>query len=326
MTEFPQQSGQQRPQAQQGQPDAQAQAVPASVRGAVDLGAMQSGGAAGSGAASSTTDGGNASYRVSITAQDFQKYAEQSATVPVVVALYAPQSPDSEAFVETLAGLVDSYQGRLLLGTVDASKEQQIAQVFQAQSVPTVVAMLGGQAVPLVNSTVPAEQMRQLLDELLTLAAQNGVTGTAEPTAPAAPKELPPLHQEALEKLEAGDLDGAEASYNKALAENPGDKDAKLALTQVRLLQRVNAMDANAVRQAAADDPQNIQAALDVADLDVSGGHVEDAFRRLLQLVRTTFGDDKDTVRERLVELFDVVGSEDPRVTAARGQLMRALF
>lgn len=320
MSEFPQQSGQQR------QPEAQEQAVPASVRGAMDLGTMQTGGAAGPGAAPSAGGGEGASYRVSITAQDFQKYAEQSATVPVVVALYAPQSPESETFVETLAQLVDSYQGKLLLGTVDASKEQQVAQVFQAQTVPTVVAMLGGQAVPLVNSTVPAEQMRQLFDELLTLAAQNGVTGTAEPTTAAAPKQLPPLHQEALDKLEAGDLDGAEASYNQALAENPGDKDAKLALAQVHLLQRVSAMDANAVRQAAADDQQNIQAALDVADLDVSGGHVEDAFRRLLQLVRTTFGDDKDTVRERLVELFDVVGSEDPRVTTARGQLMRALF
>lgn len=324
MSEFPQQPGQQ---GQQGQPDTQAQAVPASVRGAMDLGAMQQGGAAGHGGAPSTAGGGHgASYRVSITAQDFQKYAEQSATVPVVVALYAPQSPESETFVETLSELIDSYQGKLLLGTVDASTEQQIAQVFQAQTVPTVVAMLGGQAVPLVNSTVPADQMRQLLDELLTLAAQNGVTGTAEPTTPAAPKELPPLHQEALDKLEAGDLDGAESSYNKALAENPGDKDAKLALAQVHLLQRVSAMDATSVRQAAADDPQNIQAALDVADLDVSGGHVEDAFRRLLNLVRTTFGEDKDRLRERLVELFDVVGSEDPRVTAARGQLMRALF
>ena len=321
MSDFPQQHGQHR---QQTPPDAQEQAVPASVRGAMDLGAAQT--AAATNQAGTAASNGAAGYRVSITAQDFQKYAEQSATVPVVVALYAPQSPESESFVETLAELVDSYRGKLLLATVDASKEQQIAQVFQAQTVPTVVAMLGGQAVPLVNSTVPADQMRQLFDELLTLAAQNGVTGTVEPTTPSAPKELPPLHREALDKLEAGDLEGAEASYNKALAENPGDKDAKLALAQVHLLQRVSAMDANAVRQAAADDPQSIQAALDVADLDISGGHVEDAFRRLLNLVRTTFGDDKDTVRERLVELFDVVGSEDPRVTAARGQLMRALF
>lgn len=321
MSDFPQRHGQHQ---QQTSPETQEQAVPASVRGAMDLGAAQAAGAANSAGAAASDDA--AGYRVSITAQDFQKYAEQSATVPVVVALYAPQSPESETFVETLAELVDSYRGKLLLGTVDASKEQQIAQVFQAQTVPTVVAMLGGQAVPLVNSTVPADQMRQLFDELLTLAAQNGVTGTAEPTTAAAPKQLPPLHQEALDKLEAGDLDGAEASYNKALAENPGDKDAKLALAQVHLLQRVSAMDANAVRRAAADDPQSIRAALDVADLDVSGGHVEDAFRRLLNLVRTTAGDDKDTVRERLVELFDVVGSEDPRVTAARGQLMRALF
>ncbi|MBD2761117.1 tetratricopeptide repeat protein [Kocuria sp. cx-455] len=324
MSEFPQHNDQQRQQPNTGAPE---HAVPASVRGAVDLGAMPSSAAGTSGAAAPSAGAEHgASYRVNITVQDFQKYAERSATVPVVVALYAPQSPESETFVETLAQLVDSYQGKLLLGTVDASKEQQIAQVFQAQTVPTVVAMVGGQAVPLVNSTVPADQMRQLLDELLTVAAQNGVTGTAEPTAQAAPKQLPPLHQDALDKLEAGDLDGAEASYNKALAENPGDKDAKLALAQVHLLQRVSAMDANAVRHAAADDPQDVRAALDVADLDVSGGHVEDAFRRLLQLVRTTFGDDKDTVRERLVELFDVVGSEDPRVTTARGQLMRALF
>ena len=322
MSEFPQQNDQHRT-----NPGSHEQAVPASVRGAMDLGAMHSPEAGGSGAAAPSAGANHgASYRVSITVQDFQTYAEQSTTVPVVVALHAPQSPESETFVETLAELVDSYQGKLLLGTVDASTEQQIAQVFQAQSVPTVVAMVGGQAVPLVNSTVPTDQMRQLLDKLLTLAAQNGVTGTAEPTAQATPKQLPPLHQEALDKLEAGDLLGAEAGYKKALAENPGDKDAKLALAQVHLLQRVSEMAANAVRQAAADDPQDIRAALDVADLDVSGGHVEDAFRRLLQLVRTTSGDEKDTVRERLVELFDVVGSEDPRVTTARGQLMRALF
>ena len=267
-----------------------------------------------------------AGYRVSITTETFQTYAEESARVPVVVVLHTAQSPESESFVDTLASVVDGYAGRLLLGTVDVSEEPQIAQAFQAQTVPTVVALLGGRVVPLVNSTVPAEQLRQLFDELLALAQQNGVTGTAEPMGPAETKPLPPLHQEALDRLEAGDLDGAEASYRKAIAENPGDRDAKLALTQVHLLQRVNALDARAARDAAAQDPSDIGAALDVADLDVSGGHVEDAFRRLLALVRTTAGEDKDRVRSRLVELFDVVGSEDPRVVSARGQLMRALF
>ena len=163
---------------------------------------------------------------------------------------------------------------------------------------------------------------------LLQLAEQNGVSGTAEPTAgqQEEQKPLPPLHQEAMDRMEAGDLDGAKASYEQALKENPGDHDAKLALAQVELLRRVTAMDAAAVRQAAAQDQQDIPAQLDVADLDVSGGHVEDAFTRLLQLVRRTAGEERETVRQRLVELFDVVGSEDPRVVAARGQLMRALF
>lgn len=293
--------------------------VPDSVRGAMDLGAAGAPGGSGQ-----RPEG--AGYRVSITTETFQTYAEESARVPVVVVLHTAQSPESESFVDTLASVVDGYAGRLLLGTVDVSEEPQIAQAFQAQTVPTVVALLGGRVVPLVNSTVPAEQLRQLFDELLALAQQNGVTGTAEPMGPAETKPLPPLHQEALDRLEAGDLDGAEASYRKAIAENPGDRDAKLALTQVHLLQRVNALDARAARDAAAQDPSDIGAALDVADLDVSGGHVEDAFRRLLALVRTTAGEDKDRVRSRLVELFDVVGSEDPRVVSARGQLMRALF
>lgn len=310
----------------QGRPATeQPQQVPASVRGAVDLGAGPTASSSGAPAAANPAGG---SYRVALSTANFQQYAEASTQYPVVVVLHSPQSPESESFVEVVARVVDGFDGRLLLGTVDVSAEPQIAQAFQAQSVPTVLALLGGRVVPLVNSTVPEDQLRGLLGELLSLAQQNGVTGTAEPMGGEAnePAPLPPLHQEAVDKLEAGDLDGAEASYKKALAENPGDHDAKLALAQVHLLQRVSAMDAKAVRDAAASDPANVQAALDVADLDVSGGHVEDAFRRLLNLVRTTAGDDKDTARARLVELFDVVGADDPRVVSARAQLMRALF
>ncbi|RKQ36649.1 tetratricopeptide repeat protein [Kocuria tytonis] len=302
-------------------------AVPASVRGAVDLGAATGAGRPGGQApGNAASSAGGASYRVELTTATFQKYAEASTSYPVVVVLHSPQSPESQSFVDVVSRVVDEFQGRLLLGTVDVSAEPQIAQAFQAQSVPTVVALLGGRVVPLVNSTVPEQQLRELLGELVGLAQQNGVSGTAEPTSQDEPAPLPPLHREAVEKLEAGDLDGAEASYEKALAENPGDHEAKLALAQVHLLQRVSAMDAATVREAAASDPSDLQAALDVADLDLSGGHVEDAFRRLLTLVRTTAGDDKDAARARLVELFDVVGADDPRVVAARGQLMRVLF
>ena len=252
--------------------------------------------------------------------------AQLSAQVPVVFALWARFSQQSVAFTDALEEVVDRYRGRLLLASVDAEAAPEIAQMFQAQSVPTVVALLGGRPVPLFNSTVPAEQVAQFLDELLALAEQNGITGTVEPARTDEPEPLPPLHQEAVDALEAGDVDAAEAAYRKAIAENPGDREAKLALAQVHLLQRVLPLDAATARAEAAAAPDDVAAQLTVADLDVSGGHVEDAFRRLLALVRRTAGEDRDAVRLRLLELFDVVGAEDPRVVTARGALMRALF
>lgn len=303
-------------------PPPQEAPLPSSVRGAVDLGAVPA--APGGPAAGEDRPGG---YRREVTAADFQEVAQLSTQTPVVFALWARFSEQSVAFTDTLEQIVDRYRGRLLLASVDAEAAPEIAQMFQAQSVPTVVALLGGRPVPLFNSTVPPEQVTQLLDELLALAEQNGITGTVEPARPDdEPEPLPPLHQEAVDALEAGDVDAAEAAYRKAIAENPGDREAKLALAQVHLLQRVLPLDAATVRAEAAAAPDDVAAQLSVADLDVSGGHVEDAFRRLLDLVRRTAGEDRDAVRLRLLELFDVVGAEDPRVVTARGALMRALF
>ncbi|TDL42043.1 tetratricopeptide repeat protein [Kocuria rosea] len=304
-------------------PPPQEAPLPSSVRGSVDLGAVPAAGPGGPPAGEGRPGG----YRREVTAADFQEVAELSTRVPVVFALWARFSEQSVAFTDTLEQVVDRYRGRLLLASVDAEAAPEIAQMFQAQSVPTVVALLGGRPVPLFNSTVPAEQVTQLLDELLALAEQNGITGTVEPVRPDdEPEPLPPLHQEAVDALEAGDVDAAEAAYRRAIAENPGDREAKLALAQVHLLQRVLPLDAATVRAEAAAAPEDVAAQLAVADLDVSGGHMEDAFRRLLDLVRRTAGEERDTVRLRLLELFDVVGAEDPRTVTARGALMRALF
>ncbi|KAA9395663.1 tetratricopeptide repeat protein [Kocuria coralli] len=308
-------------------------AVPASVRGAVDLGAAPAGGSGGvapgaSGAGAPSAGAPGRFRRDAENVQQFQEIAELSAQVPVVLVLWAGYSQESVQFVDQVAGEIDAFDGRILLTAVDIEKLPEIAQALQVQSVPSVVAMIGGRPVPIAQSTVPVEQLAPVFKELLTLAEQNGVQGTVEPAAPAEsePEPLPPLHQEAVDKLEAGDLDGAEEAYQRAIRENPGDNDAKLALAQVHLLQRVTVMDAAAVREAAAERPDDLQAQLDAADLDLSGGHVEDAFRRLLNLVRRSAGDDRETVRKRLIDLFAVVGAEDQRVVAARSQLMRALF
>lgn len=311
------------------------------LRGAVDLSSLKnpapaptapSGPAAGS-------EQGAGSQRVvmDVNEQGFSQLIQLSAEIPVVVELHAAYSGISTALSPVLEKLVASYAGRLVLARVDVEAYPQIAEAFQAQSVPTVVAVLKGQPVPLFQGSVPEEQIRQFLDELLKVAAENGVTGsldesvaategTDDAAAAATEPPLPPLHQEAFDAIEAGNYAAAAEAYRKALTEQPADESAKTGLAQVELLQRLQDADATVVRSAGADAPEDVQAQLAVADLDVSGGHVEDGFNRVIAFIARTFGEDRETARVRLLEYFDIIGSTDPRVAKARMALARVLF
>jgi putative thioredoxin len=188
--------------------------------------------------------------------------------------------------------------------------------------------------VPLFTGAVPEQQVREVFAQLLQLAAQNGVTGSidvsgeedattdAEPAEP----ELPPLHAEAFDAIEAGDYARAIAAYEKALTENPRDEEARAGLGQVKLLDRVQGLDLQEARAAAAAGPHDIDAQFAVADLDLAGGHVDDAFARLLDLFAALPSDERAPVRERLLELFALIGDTDPRVLRARGRLASLLF
>jgi putative thioredoxin len=188
---------------------------------------------------------------------------------------------------------------------------------------------------------MPADdEIRGILDELLALATQNGVTGRLEVAAPdpdaagaesteaSEPVEepLPPHHQEAYDAIAAGDFSTAVNEYRKAISENPRDALAVAGLAQVLLLQRLDGAVAEDIRTAAADKPADIDAQLAVADLDVSGGHLDDAFARLLELFPSLDADGKNAVRTRLLEYFEIAGPEDPRVLDARRRLTMLLY
>lgn len=256
----------------------------------------------------------------------FQRVLELSTTVPVVVEFSAP------GLEPALPSIVESYGGRLALALVDAQSNPQLAQAFQIREVPAVAAVIGGRPVSLFIGIPPEQETRQVLDELLQLAAQNGVTGSIgsgeAPAEDAEPVEepLPPLHQEAFDAISRGDLDAAVAAYTTAIAQNPRDADAVAGLAQVKLLQRLQGVTADAVRSAAAERPTDVDAQLLVADLDVSGGHLDDAFDRLLDLFPTLDADGKNLVRTRLLDYFEIAGTEDPRVVAARRRLTGLLY
>ncbi|OUM39730.1 tetratricopeptide repeat protein [Arthrobacter sedimenti] len=302
------------------------------LRGAVDLSALKArADAAARPAAARQAPAAPSPYIVEVTEQTFPQLVQLSAQVPVVVNLRATWSEQSNQVTAVLEAAVVEFDGRILLANVDLQAQPQIAQAFQAQGAPTVVAVVKGQPVPLFEGALPDPQIRAYLDELMKVAEANGVTGTlndGSQPGPAAGEEppLPPLHQEAFDAIEKGDYPAAAAAYRRALAEQPADADAKAGLAQVELMQRVQDLDAAEVRQRGADEPDAVDAQLAVADLDLTGGHVEDAFNRIIAFIGRTSGEDKETARKRLLELFDVVGVTDPRVTKARSALARALF
>ncbi len=302
------------------------------VRGAVDLSGLGRTAAPPPGAPGGLPVAGP--YVVDVDTEGFAALVQSSTEHPVVVLLWAAWSENALSLARDLGALVDEYAGRLLLARIDTEAEPQVAQAFQAQSVPAVVAVLAGQPLPLFQGAPPADQIRGVLDQVLEAAAANGITGTVPPrdgaveAAEPEPEEppLPPLHQAAYDAIERDDLDAAAQAYEQAPKENPRDDMARAGLAQVGLLLRTRDADLAAVRAAAAERPGDVDAQLAVADLDVLGGQVQDAFDRLVDLVRVTAGPERERVRVRLVELFEVVGAEDPRVAAGRRALANALY
>jgi putative thioredoxin len=303
------------------------------VRGAVDLAALTRPATPQPGSPGGLPMAGT--YVVDVDEAGFGALVNSSTEHPVVVLLWASWSEVSIALARDLGTLADEFAGKFLLARIDAEANPQVAAAFQVsvQAVPAVVAVIAGQPLPLFQGQHPVEQMRGLLDQVIAAAAANGVTGTVGAPAPTSeeppePEEppLPPLHQAAYDAIERDDLAAAAEAYAQALRENPRDGMARAGLAQVNLLVRTGDADQAAARATAAADARDVAAQLLVADLDVLGGNVDDAFTRLVDLVRVTAGDDREVVRLRLIDLFEVVGSDDPRVGPARRALASALY
>jgi putative thioredoxin len=266
------------------------------------------------------------------TDANFTEVVNASIRVPSVVVLWSAALPQSADFLDVVTRVAAGLDGRLQVISVNVDANPALLRAFQVQSVPMTLGLVQGQPVPLFAGAQPQEQVRAFLDELLKLAVQYGISGRVDITgAEAVPQEeeeeeLPPLHQAAFDAIERGDLDGAATAYEQALKENPGDTEAQLGLAQVGLMRRTEGVDPAAARAAAAADPDDVDDAMLVADLDVLGGHVEDAFARLVDVVRATSGDERERARTHLLELFSVVGNHDERVRKARTALMSALF
>ena len=311
---------------------------PFSRPGAIDLSGLgrppapqQAAPAAGAGSGAGAAGG---AYSVAITQDNFQQVLQESMTAPVVIVFHsAAQAPGSEQYAADVAAEAERLEGRLLAALVDVDAHPEIAQAMQIPQVPLTMVVLDGRPVsqPIPGALSP-EEISTLFSQLGQQLTAQGITGRHQPRsggAPAAEGEeevVDPRYAPAEDALAAGDIDAAVAEYQKLLDANPADVEAAGGLAIAKVMQRTQGVDLNAARAAAADSPDDVDAQTLVADLDMLGGHVEDAFTRLVNLVARTSDKDREKARDHLLGLFAAVGNDDPRVLAGRRNLASALF
>jgi putative thioredoxin len=322
-----------------------------SLYGAVDLGARQAAAQRSQQAASRTDDpdGAQAGTVLDVTEETFNvEVVERSRSAPVILDLWAEWCDPCKQLSPVLEKLAIEADGAWVLAKVDIDANPQLRAALQVQSIPMVMAVVGGQVVDGFLGAMPEAQVRQWIGQVMQVADQIGVTGCAAgpdgapddgaetpgdyppgmrdgPGGPGGPG-VDPAFEEAQQAMERGDIDAATAAFERVLATSPGHPIATLGLAQVDLIRRVNSYDQAQVRRAAAENPDDVEAQSQVADIELAMGRIEEAFDRLLGTVRRTSGEDRDRARRHLISLFEIFPPRDSRVAKARATLSTLLF
>lgn len=287
--------------------------MPADSHGAVDLSARSSAPAPEESAAPAAGEGLHIPLITTTDEENFQDVMSTSQAVPVIMVMWSPRSLESKPTLAMLEEIAREQAGKFQLVEVDIDKAPAIAQAFQIQGVPTVVALVGGRPVPLFQGAAAKEQVLPIVTQVLEAAAQMGVTARIAVAAEDTVAPTPPEHEAPLAAEAAGNLGEAIAGWEKVIELNPRDEDAKSHLSRVRFAAR-------AYGEQNADDPAAR------ADAMFAAGDAAGAFDVLLDLLAATKDDEeRDALRLRLLDLFRVAGST-PEVSKARTRLAMLLM
>lgn len=247
------------------------------------------------------------------------EFLPMSAQKPVVVLCWSPRSAESVEMLEALGRLALADQGSWVLARVNIDEQPQVAQALQTRTIPYGLVFIAEQPIPFVEQALSETQLREVIKKILTLAAQQGI-------GEAPVEEAEPEEDEALAAIDRRDFAAAEKAYKDLLARKPNDMYGKVGLAQVQLLIRIEGVDGAKVMAQAIEHPENVQIQMECADIEVAQGDLEEGYKRLLALISVLSGDEQKMVKERLLELFALVDSADPRVIKARAALANALF
>ncbi|WP_084960682.1 tetratricopeptide repeat protein [Thermoactinospora rubra] len=302
---------------------------PGSFYGAIDLGARKQALEAQARREAAGTQAPSGSI-VEVTEETFTtEVVERSMSVPIVLELWSPRAPGSAQLAPVLEKVVGDLAGRAVLARVNVDLSPQVAAALRVQAVPTVLAIFQGQAVTGFQQVLPEQEVRRWLDELMAAVEQFYQANPQLRPGPEEPEQaqsaVDPDLQAAEDAINRGDLDAAAAAYERLLARNPADEEAKMGLAGVALIKRTADVDPAEVQRRAAD-PADLEAQLLAADLEMLSGSVDAAIDRLVGLVKRTSGEERDKARRHLLGLFDTLPSDDPSLVKGRRALANALF
>jgi len=260
---------------------------------------------------------------IKVDQNSIRDYLAYSDRLPLLIAITTDSDPASGSLLTSLQSLSQEFAGKILTLVIDAVASPELAQAFEAKEVPALYGMLGGQPAPLFVGNQPIEQIRQIIDRVLQVANENGLNASVlvsdQPTEP----ELSESHKAAFDAIDSGDYPQALAHYQRALAENPNDTLAEAGIAQVKLLMRLEGKQVAELITSTETDSESVLARVDAL---VATGSAAAGFDVLLQLFESTPKDQREPLRLRLVELFQVVGNESEDVMAARKKLSLLLF
>ena len=306
-----------------------------SLAGAVDLEALKHQVTAEPGQAGGAPAAGG--YVIDTTENTFQAMVQTSATFPILLLLWLPTDDRLFPMAKALGDAVNAMNGQLQLSRIDVASFPAVAQAFGIQGAPALFALINGRPMPLLQGVPSDQEMQQIVDEVLPkivqVAQQAGVTGTApysgDPDTeqtPSLEQTVPPEHEQAHRLAMEGDYAGAAAAYSTVLEADPNDALAARERAKALLLARSADADVREVRAAAADHPEDVDAQMAVADIDMIGGQIQDAFDRLLDYLAAGHRDQMETVRVRLLEYFAIPDPSDERLKRARRRLATLLY
>ncbi|MFQ6966861.1 tetratricopeptide repeat protein [Bifidobacterium breve] len=312
-----------------------------SLAGAVDLEALKHQVKAEPGQAGGAPAAGG--YVIDTTENTFQAMVQTSATFPILLLLWVPTDDRLFSIARALGDAVNGLNGQIQLSRIDIATNPSIAQALQVQGAPALFALISGRPMPLLQGLPGDDELKQLTDEvipkIIQAAAQSGVNGTApysgDPDSDAAAstgatgadtEQVPPEHAEAHRLAEEGDYAGAAAEYARVMESDPSDALAAREHAKALLLARSGSADVREVRAAAAAAPDDVEAQLAVADIDMIGGQIQDAFDRLLDFLAAGHKGDLEAVRQRLLEYFTIPEPTDPRLARARRRLATLMY